>query len=255
MEKRLQNKNSRAKSKPGPSGESALAALMALADPSKARFLAGFFKTGKGEYAEGDRFLGIPVPQIRQVARRFQGLPLKDAIELLKSPFNEVRLLALIVMNGQFAEGSEAAQEALFRAYLTHRNRVNNWNLVDASAPYILGGRLKDKDRAPLYELARSEGLWDRRIAIVATLAFIRANDFEDTLRLSELLLTDPRDLIHKACGWMLREAGKRDQARLREFLGKFQARMPRTMLRYAIEKFPSAERQLWLRGGAQRAP
>lgn len=227
-------------------------ALHALENPEKAAFLAGFFKTGKGQYAEGDRFLGITVPQVRLVARQFRELHEADCEVLLQSPYNEVRLLALLVLTAQYAKGDEAARESVCNLYLRNRRRVNNWNLVDGSASQILGEHLVPRKRDPLYELAGSPSLWDRRIGIIATFAFIRRNDFADTLRISKLLLKDPEDLMHKACGWMLREAGKRDQDVLTGFLRQHCRTMPRTMLRYAIEKFPPEQRQAWLDGRTQ---
>jgi 3-methyladenine DNA glycosylase AlkD len=223
-------------------------ALAALADPVKARFLAGFFKTGKGQYAEGDKFLGIAVPSVRAVAKRFRGMALAECGKLLRSEYNEARLLALILMADLYQKGGDDIREAVFESYLEGRQFVNNWNLVDASAPNIAGAHLLGRSRAPLYELVKSKSLWDRRVAIVATFAFIRQNDFADTLEIARQLLGDREDLIHKACGWMLREAGKRDQPALEIFLRASRAAMPRTMLRYAIERFPAALRQAYMR-------
>ena len=225
------------------------AALCTLADPEKAKFLAGFFKTGPGQYGEGDRFLGIVVPAVRQLAKQFRQLPLGDCEVLLASPDNEERLLALLILVGQYQQGDVITREKVYQLYLAHRERVNNWNLVDSSAPAIVGTHLLTRDRSVLYELARSPTLWDRRIAVLATLTFIRAKDFADTLRLTEMLLTDPQDLMHKASGWMLREVGKRDVAVLEDFLSVHQRTMPRTMLRYAIERFASDKRAALLAG------
>jgi len=235
----------------------ALAALQALADAEKARLLAGFFKTGKGQYADGDRFLGIPAPPLRQLAREYRHLDLAGCERLLQSPYNETRALGLLILINHFQNGDARVRNRIARLYLKNRRRVNNWNLVDASAPYILGAHLVSRDRSPLYKLARSSSLWDRRIAVVATFAFIRRNDFRDTLQLTDLLLRDPHDLIHKACGWMLREVGKRDQPLLESFLATRHARMPRTMLRYAIERFAPAKRLTYLRSakGARASP
>jgi 3-methyladenine DNA glycosylase AlkD len=224
-------------------------ALLALADPDKAKFLAGFFKTGLGQYGEGDRFLGIVVPAVRQLAKQFRRLPLADCEVLLASPYNEERLLALLILVGQYQKAAPGTRDKVVQLYLDHRHRVNNWNLVDSSAPNIVGTHLLTQDRSVLVELARSPTLWDRRIAVLATLTFIRAKDFADTLRLAELLLADPQDLMHKACGWMLREVGKRDATVLEDFLSLHQRAMPRTMLRYAIERFPPDQRAALLAG------
>ncbi len=227
----------------------ALAALQAQADPERAQLLAGFFKTGKGQYAEGDRFLGIMVPALRRLAGEFRQLPLQHCERLLHSPFNEARLLALVLLVAHFEQGDARAQDEIYWLYLKNRSRINNWNLVDASAPYIVGTHLLGRSRAELAALAQSRSLWDRRIAVVATLAFIREGDFADTLKLTAQLLDDDQDLMHKACGWMLREVGKRDQPVLEKFLRRHHPRMPRTMLRYAIERFPEQRRQAYLSG------
>jgi 3-methyladenine DNA glycosylase AlkD len=224
-------------------------ALLALANPSKAAFLAGFFKTGKGQYAEGDRFLGISVPAIRQLARQFRQLDLKSCECLLQSPYNEERLLALLILVGHYRCGDDGIKNMVYRIYLKNRQHVNNWNLVDSSAPHVVGSHLLQQDRSLLYELSQSRSLWGRRIAMLATFAFIRANDFADALKLTELFLTDEHDLMHKACGWMLREVGKRNQTVLESFLRRHHRVMPRTMLRYAIERFDSARRNAYLTG------
>lgn len=227
----------------------ALAVLQAQADPARAQLLAGFFKTGKGQYAEGDRFLGIMVPAIRRLAGEFRQLPLPECERLLHSPFNEARLLALVLLVAHFEQGDARTQDEVYWLYLKNRGRINNWNLVDASAPSIVGTHLRGRSRAELAALAQSRSLWDRRIAVVATLAFIRQGDFADTLKLTAQLLDDDQDLMHKACGWMLREVGKRDQPVLEKFLRRHHHRMPRTMLRYAIERFPEPRRQDYLTG------
>lgn len=224
-------------------------ALLARAQTGKTEVLSRFFKTGKGQYGEGDQFLGVTVPMVRQVVRQFASLPLTACEELLNSPYNEARLLALLILVKQYSKGGESNREAIYQSYLAHRNRVNNWNLVDSSAPYILGAHLLSRDRQVLYVLARSPVLWDRRIAVLSAFAFIRAGDFEDTLRLTEMLLSDPQDLMHKACGWMLRELGKRDVVVLAAFLRQHQRTMPRTMLRYAIERFSPDQRRALLAG------
>ena len=235
--------------RPAVSHRQALAALLPQADPERAQLLAGFFKTGKGQYAEGDRFLGIMVPAIRRLAGEFRQLTLKDCERLLLSPFNEARLLALVLLVAHFEHGDARTQDEIYWLYLKNRGRINNWNLVDASAPYIVGMHLLGRSRAELAALAQSRSLWDRRIAVVATLAFIRKGDFADTLKLTAQLLDDDQDLMHKACGWMLREVGKRDQPVLEKFLRRHHHRMPRTMLRYAIERFPEPRRQDYLTG------
>ena len=221
--------------------------MMALTDPEKGRFLQGFFKTGKGQYGEGDRFLGITVPAVRKLSKEFRGLRLRDLEHLLGSPYNEERLLGLLILVEQYRRGAAEVREGVARCYLRNRRQVNNWNLVDSSAPYILGPHLQWGSRALLYRLVRSNCLWERRIAVLATFAFIREGDFSDTLRLTELLLEDKEDLMHKACGWMLREIGKRDQPVLEAFLQRHGRVMPRTMLRYAIERFSPAERRVYL--------
>jgi 3-methyladenine DNA glycosylase AlkD len=218
--------------------------LAALADPKDAAFLQRFFKTGPGEYAEGDRFLGIRVPVSRAVAREFRGLPLDDVLTLLRSPLHEERLVALVLMTHAYAKGDAATRERVYRAYLANTKHINNWDLVDISAPGIVGAHLHGRDTRPLDRLARSRSLWERRIAIVATQELIRRGDFAPTLRIAETLLDDDHDLIHKAVGWMLREVGKRDQATADAFLDRHCRVMPRTMLRYAIEKLPERRRR-----------
>jgi len=225
------------------------AAAMALANPEKAAFLTGFFKTGKGQYAEGDRFLGISVPLLRKLARQFRQLALADCEELLQSRYNDERLLSLLILVEHYRKGDTRTKDDVYRIYLRNRRRVNNWNLVDGSAPHIVGLHLLRRDRSSLRKLAQSRSLWDRRIAVLATFAFIRENDFADTLKMTEQLLGDEHDLMHKACGWMLREIGKRNQPVLEGFLRQHRAAMPRTMLRYAIERFPAAKRAAYLAG------
>jgi 3-methyladenine DNA glycosylase AlkD len=225
--------------------------LRALADPVRARLLRGYFKTGKGEYAEGDRFLGLRVPQIRAVAREFEGLPLDECAVLLESPWHEVRLLALLVMVRSYQRGDARLRKAIYDLYASQTHRINNWDLVDLSAPRIVGAHLLERSQAPLDRWARSANVWERRIAILATAGFIAAGDVTPTLRLAQRLLEDPHDLIHKAVGWMLREAAKRDPSATQRFLRAHQRRMPRTMLRYAIERFPAAARRKYLLGTA----
>ena len=223
--------------------------LAALGSAKKAQAAARFFKTGPGGYSEGDRFLGVTVPEQRKVAARFKGLPLKEALALLKDGAHEERMMALMIWGLQFkAAEDEAVRAGIVKAYLANTRHVNNWDLVDHSAAPILGAWLQDKDRALLYQLAASPLLWERRIAMVATHHFIRAGESKDALRLARLLLDDQEDLMHKAAGWTLREVGKRvSRDVLSGFLGRNAHRMPRTMLRYAIEHYPEEERKRWL--------
>ena len=221
--------------------------LRSIANPEKAKILSGFFKTGKGQYGEGDIFLGIMVPQQRKLAKEYGLLSLKDIKALLSSRIHEHRLIALLILVQQYRKAEEREKERLAVFYLDHATCINNWDLVDLSAPYILGEHLYGKDIAVLLRLALSENLWERRIAIIATFAFIRKNRFSETLRIAEVLLRDQHDLIHKAVGWMLREVGKRDIMPLERFLKNHADAMPRTMLRYAIERFTASKRQYWM--------
>jgi len=223
--------------------------MKALGDADKAVHAQGFFKTGPGQYGEGDVFLGIRVPETRKMARKYRDLPLDLTTKLLKSVYHEERLLALFILVWQFAHGNDAEQETIFNLYLDHTDFVNNWDLVDSSAHLIVGPRLQDRPRTMLLKMAHSEVLWERRIAMMATYHFIRQDDFADTLLLAETLLHDEHDLIHKVVGWMLREIGNRDRVVEEEFLLQYYPEMPRTMLRYAIEKFPEHLRQQYLKG------
>jgi 3-methyladenine DNA glycosylase AlkD len=223
--------------------------LEALGDPERVRILQRFFKTAPGEYGEGDVFAGLYVPEIRKLALEYEALPLPEVIDLLHSRIHEARLLALLILVRAYTRGDAATRERIHRLYLENTRLINNWDLVDASAEHIVGRHLLDRDRAPLYALAASELLWDRRIAVMATFHFVKRGDFAETLRIAERLLRDREDLIHKAAGWMLREIGKRDRAAEEAFLQKHLNRMPRTMLRYAIEKFPAELRGRYLRG------
>jgi 3-methyladenine DNA glycosylase AlkD len=225
--------------------------LRALANPSRAKALLGFFRTGEGEYGAGDRFLGLSVPQVRGLARTYADLPLPEIARALDSPWHEERLLALLILIRRYARATAADRDRLFRLYLRKRDRVNNWDLVDVSAAAIVGAHLQDRDARVLDRLARSASLWDRRIAIIATFHDIRRGVFANTLRVAEMLVADEHDLIHKAVGWMLREVGNRDRAVEERFLRRHPD-MPRTMLRYAIEKFPDALRRRYLAAGAQ---
>ena len=222
--------------------------LKKQASKEKAKVLQSFFKTGPGEYAEGDIFLGVIVPHIRKIAGRHRDLALDDTIRLLKSKFHEERLTALLILIARFNRDDLKGKKMIYRTYLRHTKYINNWDLVDLSAEHIVGAYLWGKSTKPLDKLARSEMLWERRIAILATFHFIRNHRFSETLKIARLLLRDKEDLIHKAVGWLLREVGKRDRRAEETFLKKHYRRMPRTMLRYAIEKFPENKRQSYLK-------
>jgi 3-methyladenine DNA glycosylase AlkD len=223
--------------------------LRSIADPAIAANSQRFFKTGKGEYGEGDRFLGIRVPILRQHARTYRNIPIKQLLQLLRSNYHEERLCALLIMVLKYHQGGNDEKETVFQRYLSNTRHINNWDLVDSSAYHIVGQHLEDRDRGILYRLARSESLWERRIAIIATLHFIKKQEYVDTLKISLELLDDSHDLIHKAVGWMLREVGNRDFSVEQVFLDEHYRRMPRTMLRYAIEKFPNKQRKAYLNG------
>lgn len=221
--------------------------LQSLANPEIAEHSQRFFKTGKGEYGEGDLFLGIRVPIIRQAVKKFKIVSLATLKRLLKSEFHEIRLFALLSLVYQYEKTDQ--QEEIYKIYLSNTKYINNWDLVDTSTPNIVGSFLVNNDRKVLYELAKSDSLWERRISILATFKFIRNGQFKDTLLISETLLNDDEDLIHKAVGWMLREVGNRDIKTEEKFLKKHYNNMPRTMLRYAIEKFEEEKRQKYLKG------
>jgi len=221
--------------------------LKSLANPKQAVILQRFFKTGPGQYGEGDKFLGIKVPVQRQVAGRFGHLSLSEIKKLLNSPIHEERLVALLILVSQFQAAPAVGQRQIFNFYLKNLQRVNNWDLVDLSAPNIVGQYLLRRPRSALHRLVRSRNLWARRVAIIATYAFIKKGDYTDTLRLAKLLLTDRHDLIHKVVGWMLREVGKGDQKVLEGFLLKNVKLMPRTSLRYSIERLPEKRRRFYL--------
>ena len=225
--------------------------LAALGDPRIAAASRRFFKTGPGEYGEGDLFRGIRVPTLRRLAREYQALPLPEAERLLGSPFHEDRLLALLVLVRAYSLGDESARAKIYRLYLKNTRSINNWDLVDSSAEHIVGAFLRDKGRVPLRRLATSGDLWERRIAVMATFHFIKRGEFGETLNIARKLLSDREDLIHKAVGWMLREVGKRDPEAEEQFLKENYRRMPRVMLRYAIEKFPEGKRRRYLKGEA----
>ncbi|HXH27113.1 MAG TPA: DNA alkylation repair protein [Candidatus Acidoferrum sp.] len=224
--------------------------LHALGSPEKVTSSQWFFKTGPGQYGEGDEFIGVTVPEQRTVARHFRDLPLPDLQQLLLSPIHEERLEALFILVGQYQRGDAPTQKAIYEFYLAHADRVNNWDLVDSSAEYIVGPWLQDKDRTILTKLAASPSLWERRIAMLATFHYIKQGDAGPALQIAELLLHDQHDLIQKAVGWMLREIGKRCSRAIEEqFLSRHYTEMPRTMLRYAIEHFPEDRRQAYLHG------
>lgn len=227
------------------------ARLEALADEKDSAVLQSFFKTGPGQYGEGDRFRGIRVPVLRKLCREFPQAAIAEALTLLQSPWHEDRLLALLLLVDRYNSSDDAGREEIYETYCSRTDRINNWDLVDLSAPNIVGRHLATRDRSPLDRFAVSSNLWERRIAIVSTFHFIRQGQFDDTLAISELLLGDRHDLMHKATGWMLREVGKRDQPILEAFLARHYPRIPRTTLRYAIERFPEERRQAWLKGPA----
>ena len=223
--------------------------LEALGDAARVAVLQRFFKTGPGEYAAGDRFRGIRVPVLRRLVRKYQNISLAETRRLLQSPFHEDRLLALLIMIRHYYREDRAVREKIHHFYLEHTRFVNNWDLVDASAPHLVGHYLEDHPSDTLTRLAASGDLWERRIAIMATFHFIKKNDFGETLRIARLLLGDQEDLIHKAVGWMLREVEKRETNVAEAFLQSYYRNMPRTMLRYAIERLPEARRQAYLKG------
>ncbi|MEK7094916.1 MAG: DNA alkylation repair protein [Patescibacteria group bacterium] len=224
-------------------------ALRAKKDPIKAKNLKWFFKTGRGEYGEGDKFLGVSVPDVRAIAKRFRGLSLQELKTLLRSPFHEERQAALFILISQFQKGNEALRKKIFKMYLAHTSFINNWDLVDCSAEHIVGAYLEQKSKTLLLKLARSRLLWNRRVAMIATFRFIKNGSSDAALKIAKLLVHDKHDLIHKAVGWMLREVGSRCLMRdLKTFLRQHSRAMPRTMLRYAIEKFPEQKRKIHLK-------
>jgi 3-methyladenine DNA glycosylase AlkD len=225
------------------------AEIRSLENSSKAKFLQRFFKTGKGEYAEGDIFLGITVPVSRSLAKKFSGLSIDDSFSLLKSKLHEERLIALFIITRHFEKSPIEKQKDLIDKYLAHTKFINNWDLVDSSAYKILGKYLLDKPKDILFKLAKSPMLWERRIAMVSTYAFIKQKESTLTFQLALLLMNDKEDLMHKAVGWMLREAGKHDPIGLEIFLSENYKKMPRTMLRYSIEKFSEKKRKAFLTG------
>lgn len=223
--------------------------LEGLGDAAQAAILQRFFKTGLGEYGAGDWFRGIRVPSLRALSKKYQHLSLTDAGRLLQATFHEDRLLALLILIRHYYRGDQVVRDQIHRLYLANTRFVNNWDLVDASAPHLVGHFLEDRPKDPLTRLAASGNLWERRMAIIATFHFIKQQDFDETLRIARLLLGDPEDLLHKAVGWMLREVEKRQATVAEAFLQTHYHKMPRTMLRYAIERLPEARRQAYLKG------
>jgi 3-methyladenine DNA glycosylase AlkD len=220
-----------------------------LKNPSQAKILSCFFKTGPGEYGEGDEFLGIKVPVQRKIANKYKDISLSEVQELLGSKIHEHRLVALLILVKKYEIGDEKEKKQIFDFYLNNTKNINNWDLVDVTSPNIVGNYLLDKDRKILYKLAKSSNLWEKRIAIISTFAFIKNKEHKDTIAISEILLQDKHDLIHKAVGWMLREVGKRvSEEELEKFLKKHHKTMPRTMLRYAIERFRKEKKQKYLK-------
>ncbi len=225
--------------------------LCKFSSPAKAKILQGFFKTGKGEYGEGDVFLGIVVPDIRRTVKVYwKEMSLDDVVVILHSSFHEERLAALLILVEKYRHGSEGDKKKIFEVYLKNiKKYINNWDLVDLTAPHIVGGYLKDKDNGVLVRLARSKNLWERRVAILSTFNFIYSGECLETIKIAKILILDKQDLIHKAVGWMLREVGKRCSVKVLEgFLKEEATRMPRTMLRYSIERLPEERRLFWLR-------
>jgi len=223
--------------------------LRAAAGPSQAMVLQRFFKTGKGDYGEGDVFLGVKIPPIRALVKKYNGLIIDDAVKLLQSKIHEERMTALLLLVQKFKKANEDEKRKIYTLYIANTKKINNWDLVDLSAPNIVGEYLFGKSYDELIARAKSELLWNKRIAVIATFAFIKKGVFEPTFKIAELLINDKHDLIHKAIGWMLREIGKRDIEAEEEFLQIHYKQMPRTMLRYAIEKFPEEKRQNYLKG------
>ena len=230
------------------------AALRREADPERAKVALWYFKTGPGEYGEGDRFLGVAAAPLRRIARQFRNLPLSEADRLLASPWHEDRSAAVLILGSAYARSEPERQERIYRLYLSRTDRINGWDLVDCSAGEVVGRHLRHRSRKPLHRLAQSRSLWERRIAIVATKQWIREGELDETMALAERMVQDPEDLIQKAVGWMLREVGKRDRAALERFLDRHAATMPRTMLRYAVERLPVRVSRRYMAAGGKRS-
>lgn len=222
--------------------------LNSYEDPVRAVHSQRFFKTGKGQYGEDDVFIGLTVPQTRQICKKYKELSIDELEKLLESPIHEHRLAAVIIMRKQAERANSVLRKSLYDLYLRRTDRINNWDIIDISCHKIVGAYLADKNRAILYKLARSKQMWERRIAIISTAYFIDKNDLEDTFKIAKVLLNDEQDLIQKATGWMLREAGKKDETRLKEFLDKYASTMPRTMLRYSLERLHPADRAHYMK-------
>lgn len=223
--------------------------LRQLGSEEKANILRRFFKTGPGEYGEGDVFIGVGVPELRKLVKEYPDITIKESMQLLRSLIHEERMLALLILVDKYSTGNETVKKRIYTLYLQHTKFINSWDLVDSSAHHIVGDFLMDKSKEPIYRLATSKNLWERRIAILSTFYFIKHNNYSETLKISKILLTDEHDLIHKAVGWMLREIGNRHMVTQETFLKKHYKCMPRTMLRYAVEKFPEPKRQKYLKG------
>ena len=223
--------------------------LQQLGSKDKAKVLQRFFKTGPGEYGEGDVFIGVRVPDLRKLAKEYQAITIKEVMQLLMSTIHEERFFALLILVSKYSKGNETVKKKIYELYLQNTQFINSWDLVDGSAQHIVGAFLMDKGKKPLYLLAKSKNLWERRIAILSTFHFIKHDNYAETLKISKILLSDEQDLIHKAVGWMLREIGKRHITTEEIFLRKYYKKMPRIMLRYAIEKFPEPKRQKYLKG------
>lgn len=221
--------------------------LQSVATKERAKASAWFFKTGKGQYGEGDVFIGVDVPKQRAISRKFENISLSEIKKLLDSKIHEHRLTAVFILTIKFKKGSSKDRKTIYNFYIKNIKRINNWDLVDASASYIVGEYLFDKNRAILYRLVKSKNMWERRVAIVATMYFISKKDFKDTIEISKLLLSDKEDLLHKAVGWMLREVGKVDRETLVNFLNEYASKLPRTALRYSIEHFNESNRKKFM--------
>jgi 3-methyladenine DNA glycosylase AlkD len=222
--------------------------MLQLANPDKAKILQRFFKTGKGEYGEGDKFLGIVVPEIRKIVKQFSALSITEIVKAIRNPYHEIRLTGLLILVYQFKHGDVNVRKSIYEIYLQNRKFINNWDLVDLTAPNIVGEYLLDQDKIILDHLAKSKNLWDRRISILSTYSFIKKGSSREIFQIADILLSDDQDLIQKAVGWMLRETGKRISVNIEcEYLDSRYQKMPRTMLRYAIERFPDKLREHYL--------
>ena len=229
------------------------AALRHHRDPKRAEAALWYFKTGPGEYGEGDRFLGVAAAPLRRISRQFRNLPLSEVDRLLASPWHEDRSAAVLILGEAYPRSDPERQERIYRLYLSRTDRINGWDLVDCSAAEVVGRHLRHRSRKPLHRLARSQSLWERRIAIIATKRWIGEGEMDETMALAERMVQDPEDLIQKAVGWMLREVGKRDRAALERFLARHAATMPRTMLRYAVERLPARLRRHYMEAAGRK--